>query len=81
MEKFKRYFQKIQANSSSGQATKKLQNWVWAEQMSFLESSTTPNQTESSIILDNESSQHEETNEESANQPTPSTSCDATTVP
>lgn len=57
--------------------------------MSFLESSTTPNQTESSIILDNESSQHEETshiissvaNEESADQPIPSTSCDATTVP
>ncbi|CAG5049796.1 unnamed protein product [Parnassius apollo] len=57
--------------------------------MSFLESSTTPNQTESSIILDNESSQHEETsstnssvaNEESANQSTPSTSYDATTVP
>lgn len=57
--------------------------------MSFLESSTTPNQTESSIILDNESSQHEETsrtnssvaNEESANQLTPSTSYDATTVP
>lgn len=54
--------------------------------MSFLDSSTTPNQTESSIIVDNDSSQNEETNNtissmvnEESNQPTTSISSNATT--
>ncbi|CAG5057614.1 unnamed protein product [Parnassius apollo] len=39
----------VSQQTSSGQATKKLANWQWAEQMSFVDSSTNLRQTESTL--------------------------------
>ncbi|CAG4952691.1 unnamed protein product [Colias eurytheme] len=44
---YKKYKQGQQ--TSSGQAAKKLANWQWAEQMSFIDSSTNLRQTESTL--------------------------------